>query len=220
MNNTGVQDPLLPPLLLTAYMPPIPFFAYLIRSERAYLEKHDHYRKQTFRNRCHIYGANGKQSLSIPVVKVPGKQCTGDVHIDYSENWQQQHWASICSAYGKTPFFEFLKDDIQPFYEERYTSLWEYNKAIILTLLQALEIPCDLRATTSYCEDSEAGCLDTRQLIFPKGNSLHHNSSYTSPVYHQIFLKKHGFLPDLSMLDLMMNKGPESVGILLSCLPV
>lgn len=204
-------------ILLTAYLPPIQFFAYLIQADIVYIEAFDHYQKQTYRNRCKIYGANGVQTLSVPVLKASGKVHSREIKIDYKEAWQQNHWSAICSAYGKTPFFEFYKDDFEAFYQQRYTFLWEYNLDLVKTFLQVLEIEVKLLTTSTYLEN-ESFDIDARTKIFPKGDPKQLDPYYTAPHYHQIFAPKCGVQTYLSMLDLLMNKGPESYALLLNSL--
>ena len=157
-----------------------------------YIEAHEHYVKQTERNRCCISTANGKQSLSVPV-SLPATKCDiSEVLVSDHGNWRHQHWEALKSAYGMSPFFDFYKDDIRPFFEERWESLLDYNMAITEKMLELIGISKKIQLTESY-----------QGIIREKSDS--------DIVYYQTFQRRNGFIPGLSILDLLFNEGPESI---------
>jgi hypothetical protein len=128
-------------LLSTTYFGPIQYFTKFILYPNRLIEQFDHYSKQSYRNRCIIYGANGALTLSIPVLKGPGQKTrVMDIRIDYSRNWRKLHWKGIESAYRHSPFFEFYMDDIQAFLEKKHDFLLDLNLDILDYLLEAVEI--------------------------------------------------------------------------------
>lgn len=199
-----------PLILPVCYLPPVSFFKLLnVSSAPVLLERHEHYPKQTYRNRTTIYSANGKLDLIIPV-QHGSKSHTKmkDVRISYESTWQRLHWMSLQTAYRSSAYFEYYEDDFAPFYQQRYTWLFDFNEAQLALLLRLLKIQKEVGHTTDYCEDYPAD-TDFRQAIHPKKAS-----PYPSKPYYQVFGDKHGFLPDLSIIDLLFNHGPQSKGYL------
>lgn len=193
-------------ILSTAYLPPISYFKKIIASKSVVLEKHEHFVKQTYRNRCVIYGANGVQILSIPLVNTHEKTVIAEKHIAYKQNWQQQHWRSIESAYRNSPYFIYYADELKPFYEDRYELLFEYNTALLKVILKLLRINCEIQFTNEYEKDP----VDDHRSMDPGPiSSVKNFKEYT-----QVFSDKHGFKPDLSIIDLVFNLGPDSVSYL------
>ncbi len=193
-------------LLSTAYFPPISYFQKIASSDAITLEKHEHFVKQTYRNRCHILGANGVQVLSVPLVNTHRKTLITENQIAYKENWQNQHWRSIESAYRNSPYFIYYENELKVFFEKRSEFLFEHNTKILELLLNLMKIEVNIQFTSSFEKEVEQ---DHRNSILPKGNS--HQKSYM-----QVFGDKHGFQPDLSILDLLFNKGPDSAEYLRS----
>ena len=163
--------------------------------------------KQTYRNRCVIATTNGLQALTIPIEKPAQDKCLmRDVRISYHGNWRHLHWNALCSAYGERPFFEFYADDLRPFFERKYTFLYDFNMAITECMCSLLDIrPC-LKPTADYLKDVPN---DFRDAIRPKHPLP--DAAFTPQPYYQVYARKHGFLPNLSILDLLFNMGNESV---------
>lgn len=194
-------------LLSTAYLPPISYFRKIARAGSFTIEKHEHFIKQTYRNRCHIYGANGVQSLSIPLVNTHEKTLITGKKIAYIQNWQQQHWRSLESAYRNSPYFIYYEDALKVFYENKFELLFEYNTELLKALLKLLKITAEL----SFTADFEKGAAeDLRNAISPK-NMVDENNCLR---YTQVFEEKHGFKPDLSIVDLLFNAGPQAADLL------
>jgi len=200
-------------LLSTAYLPPISWFKIMLNAPEVFIEQHENYIKQTYRNRCHIIAANGVMSLSIPIVKTSGKKIKiTDVKIDYATNWQKQHLKSIESAYRNSPFYEYLIDDLLPFYEKKHKFLFDFNFQIINTLLEIFEIKKEIKLTTGFVELAENN-FDYRNQIKPKQQPPKISQLANKP-YYQVFNEKFPFQTDLSIIDLFFNLGPESYGYL------
>jgi hypothetical protein len=178
------------------------------------LERFEHYPKQTYRNRCVIYGANGPQILTIPVTKGQLlKIHTKDIQIDKSVNWTKIHFKAIESAYRCSPFYEHYIDDLLPYYERNYKFLYDFNLDLMNTILQMLDVEKSITGTDEFTKIVPKDYEDLREMIHPK---QHNNASeYKAPVYRQVFEPKLGFRPNLSIIDLIFNTGPEA-GKLLS----
>lgn len=192
-------------VLPSCYLPPISHFAAMLRGEEVVLEQYDNYVKQTYRNRCVIAGPNGTQTLTIPVEKSnEHKTLMRDLRISDHGNWRHLHWNALESSYGKSPFFEYYADDLRPFYvDHRWTYLVDYNEEMLHVILELLDIDVNVSRTESY-----AGA-DLHQWAEP--NALRQMPSVP---YYQVFAQRNGFLPHLSVADLLFNMGPESVLVL------
>lgn len=200
--------------LSTAYFAPVSYYMAMLAHDRIVIEQWCNYTKQTYRNRCHIAGANGVLSLSVPVVKPDTLKCpTRDIRISDHGEWRHLHWNAIASAYGSSPFFEYYQDDIRPFFEKRYTFLLDFNEAIRQTLCELIGLEPHVEYTDQYAQPAP-GEADLREAIHPKRSIAETIPSMHLKPYYQVFAPKYGFLPDLSILDLLMNMGPESILIL------
>lgn len=192
-------------LLTTAYMPSVLYIKEIIKYDTIEIEVHEHFVKQTYRNRCEIIGANGKQILSIPLVKQADKELISNKRISYAENWQQQHWRSITSAYKNSPYFEYFEDEFRFFYENKFELLLDYNTQILKTFLKILRLKKEIVFTKQF-EKNPIMVVDARHLSSPKFIDLELPKSY-----YQVFSDKHGFTPNLSCLDALFNIGLECV---------
>ena len=196
------------------YNAPVSFYAVLSRKRSDItIEQCDHYNKQTYRNRCRILGANGIIDLVIPVVKIHGKKVhVKDVRIDYDTPWHKNHWKSIVSAYASAPFFEFMYDSFSLLYERNYTFLADLNLDLMQSALDLLQLQVDIsRSNTYLAMDPES---DIREAIHPKREFRHTVYKYHPVEYQQVFSERHGFIADLSILDLLFNEGPYAVTVL------
>lgn len=185
------------------YMAPISWFAEFISLDDCLLEQWENFPKQTYRNRMYIFGPNGKQLLSIPICH-KGKMHYKDVEMSMMENWQANHWKSIKNAYQSSPYFEFYEDKFRSIYETSTTSLLEFNKIGLEIVLNLLKLEKKINYTSEY--QQEIGELDFRNSFNAKVLA-----SKGLPDYYQTYNDKHGFLEDLSIVDLLCNLGPESV---------
>ena len=201
-------------LLSTACFPPVQYFSKLVQFEQVYLEHCENFIKQTYRNRYEILGANGAISLVVPVVKGRGRKIKiRDLRISYDTDWQRNHWRTIFSAYNSSPFFEFYQDDIQPFFEKPWEFLFDFNLQILETLCGLLEIDPNLVLTEDF-EQVPEGTLNFREAISPKKHRTENDPPFFPQPYTQVFHDKFGFVPNLSILDLLFNEGPNSLNVI------
>ena len=182
----------------------------MLQSDVVWVENHEHYIKQTYRNRCSIATANGPLNLVIPVIKVNGnhtRMC--DVEISFSEKWQLIHWRAIEAAYNNAPFFLYYKSEFESFYTRPFKSLVEFNAKLLETVLTMLRVNKVIHHTSNYIESTDIETADFRQTIQPKSKQ-----EMIFPPYTQVFSDRSGFIPDLSVVDLLFNLGPEANGYL------
>jgi uncharacterized 2Fe-2S/4Fe-4S cluster protein (DUF4445 family) len=195
-------------VLSTAYLAPVEFYSEIAKAKIVFIENCEYYQKQTYRNRCQIASANGPIALSIPVEKAETvKVLTRDVRISQHMNWQVNHWRSIESAYNSTPFFEYYKDDLFPFYEKKWTFLFDFNLEIQSKIFELLNVKNEIQLTTEYNKCLNENILDLRESIHPKKE----NKFVNCTPYYQVFEQKFGFQSNLSIIDLLFNMGNESV---------
>ena len=189
--------------LCPAYLPNVLNFSWMIKQPKVYFNGGIDYQKQSFRNRAEIYGANGKLKLTIPIKNSRGsvRKSYKNVIIDYDRNWQKIHWKSICSAYRSSPYFEYYESEIYPFFQKRQVGLFHFNIILIEKLMFLIEHSFDYQIVK--CDPSELDTLDS--LISAKKNFKIEFKSYI-----QVFRNKYGFIPNLSILDVLFNLGPET----------
>lgn len=179
------------------------------------MDIHEHYVKQSYRNRTHILTANGILSLVIPVKKTSGHHtAVKDIRILYDEKWQRQHWRAITSAYNKAPYFLYFQDELVPFYEKKYHFLHDFNTELFTSVLQLMGANQTVHYTGSYVEKSE-GIHDLRNAFHPKKRK----QDQIFPSYLQVFSDKFGFSADLSILDLLLNEGNFALDYLSKIIP-
>ncbi len=196
-------------LLHPSYFPSIEQMAAMVQAEKIVWEVEDNYQKQTFRNRTYIAHSNGKLLLNIPIKhsKEGNRQKTKNVIVENDFPWQEQHWKSLQSAYRTSPFFEFYEDDLAYLFKEKVEFLMDHNLQIIKTICELIGIELQTSRTTSYVITPEI--TDLRYLIDAKRKSTFETESYT-----QVLQANHGFLPNLSILDLLFNEGTNTLGYL------
>ena len=171
--------------------------------------------KQTYRNRCTIAGPEGELALSVPTVKPENPKCPmKDIRISDNGNWRHLHWNAMESAYNSTPFFEYYKDDFRPFYEKKYEFLTDFNEELCRLVCKLIDIQPDTERTTEYKTDFAPNEIDFREAIHHKKNFRQADPEFIPQPYYQVFETRHGFLPNLSIIDLLFNMGPESLLIL------
>lgn len=201
-------------LLSTTYLGPVQFYTKFLLYEEVLIETLENYQKQSYRNRCIILSANGKLPLTIPVSKDQPKVLTRDIRIDNKLEWQKNHWTSIESAYSASPFFEFFMDEFLPFYNRRYEFLLDFNLELQEMLLRHLEIDTPYKLTQAYQSESPADTDDYRDAIHPKKRMKREDFLFRPAFYYQVFRDRYGFVPNLSIIDLLFNEGPNAENIL------
>ena len=199
-------------LIHPTYFPNIISFANILYADEVLFEISDYYEKQTYRNRMHIQSANALQKLSVPVThtKKDGKQFYKEVKISFEFNWPKLHWRSLETAYRTSPYFEFYEDDIKPLFFEKKEKLVEFNIEAIKKIMEILGVPFSFKLTDKYLKNRPE-YKDLRFLANAKTNlQVYHEL----PEYYQLFSDRYGFMPNLSLLDLLFMKGPESTDYL------
>ena len=202
-----------PVLLSTAYFAPIHFYARYLHHQQVFIEQFENFPKQTYRNRCVIIGGNDVISLVVPVVKGRGtKILIKDLQISYDTEWQRNHWQTIVSAYNSSPYFEYYQDELAPFFEKKSKFLIDHNLQIHETLCSFLEIENKIVLTDDF-EKVPLGTLNFRESISPK-LAKYNDPRFIDVPYTQVFSEKFDFIPNLSILDLLFNEGPNAHTIL------
>jgi hypothetical protein len=186
-------------LFSTAYLPPLSYLQKCM-SDKIVFESHEHFVKQTYRNRCNIAGPNGKQTLVIPVIHenlstIP----ISEVKISNESPWNKIHWKSVTSAYRNAPYFEYYEDDFRELFMNPGEKLFDFNLRLLKMLFSFFKISPEISFTNEF--EKSVAYEDMRNQIHPKKNSI------LTPVYHQVFEDRNGFIPDLSVIDYLFNEG-------------
>ena len=206
------QKSIQPFFLELHYLPCFEYFSKLNQGIPIILEQHENFKKGSYRNRCYFAGANGIQRLTIPLEKGRNnKKPIREVRIFNEENWQAQHWQSIQSAYGNSPFFEFYSDEIKPFYEQKFDLLWDFNWQLLETFLAIIGLAPELSFTEKFEGKSQKPCYNS---IKPENDRPTVNNNFKCRRYAQVFEERHGFLRNLSILDLLFCTGPAAISYL------
>ena len=229
----------MPKLFTTAYLPPVSYLAAIAEemeglSNRTdggsslelspsvvYIEACENYQKQSYRNRCRFYGAEGVQTLSFPIIHKDGthKQPIADIEIDYSTPWLQQHQKAIVSAYRTSAYFEYYMDELFGIMDGRPARLLDLNMQLTGFFIEKTGIAVELRMTEDFSRDGSQTtpdgntviCEDLRETIHPKRPDTILRDYGLEKPYFQVFSPKHGFQSNLSIMDLLFNEGPDSI---------
>ncbi len=194
-------------LLYLPYLPNLVWFSNFLKHETVFIEGEERFVKSSFRNRCLIAGAQGVQILSIPIAGGRDHaQPYREVKISYHYNWQKKHWQSIRSAYGSTPFFEHYESRFEELYEKKFEFLFEFNAACLRVLIQLLKLQKEFGLTAEY-QKQPTGIIDLRSIRSSE-EQIHF------PRYYQVFEERNGFLPNLSIIDVIFNLGPQAMNYL------
>ena len=200
--------------LSSTYLGPISYYSKLYGADTVSMEQWEHYVKQTYRNRCVIAAAGGPLALTIPTESNGGKKCLmRDVRISDHGNWRHLHWNALESAYRQSPFFEYYADDFRPFYEKKIDFLLDFNEELRHLVCSLIGFTPKVKLTDEYLHDVPEGMIDLRNCICPK-QDFRHDSTFVAHPYYQVFSARYGFLPNLSIADLLFNMGPESLLVL------
>lgn len=191
-------------ILSSLYLAPIEYYRQLFHAEKVIIDINENFLKQSYRNRCIIVGANGAMPLSIPVKNFENDKCfMKNVRIAEHGNWRHLHWNAIVSSYKSTPFFEYFEDDFRPFYEKKFTFLVDFNEELRKLIFSSLQLDVPIEFSENYITEETTN--DFRSSIHPKITS-----QKKFPEYYQVFKAKNGFLPNLSIIDILFNIGLES----------
>lgn len=215
-------------LLATAYLPPVSYFFAIAHSDRVWIEQFENYQKQSWRNRCRILSAAGPEDLSIPVVREERRsRPIRDIRIDYTEPWLQHHIRALAAAYNASAYYDYYADDLIPILESKPVFLFDLNMALLEKLLELLDIHVPIALTETFVPPADASLrsdpgqptarlpiFDGRSRIQPKykGNSLLAEFG-CEQAYYQVFVNRDpsaGFIPDLSVIDLLSAEGPDA----------
>ncbi len=196
-----------------ALFAPVHYFAHLAACSQATIELYCNYSRQSYRNRYVIYGANGPLALSVPVVKASGKKTlTKDVRVSYDTPWNEVHWKSIEAAYNSSPYYLYYKDDIEPLFTKKWDFLRDLNEAALSVTMECTGVDTPVLYSTDY-HSEYAFKEDLREVIHPKID-FQTDGDFVPLPYRQVFGIGKPFIPNLSILDLIFNKGPESLLVL------
>lgn len=158
-------------------------------------------------------GPNGMIALSIPVIKKHGtKTLMRDVRIDYDTHWNKIHWKSLVASYASSPFFEYLSEELSPFYERKFEYLIDLNQHLLDHSLFQLGLKIPIRPSESFTGVNTD--QDPRHFIHPKKDQAVADPDFQPEAYHQVFSDRLGFQSNLSILDLLFNVGPEALSYL------
>ncbi len=201
------------PVCATAYLAPVQYYAHLYASSAGAVEDVcEHYRKQTYRNRCYIATPQGPQPLTVPVERGDASHtAVRDIRLSGHGDWRRQHWTALVSAYESSPFFEYYADDFRPVYERSYKYLVDFNDALRAVVLSLLGLDRPVYRSERYITPAAipSGTADLRELVSPKGGT-EADTRFRPVPYYQVFSARTGFLPNLSIADLLFNMGQES----------
>ena len=198
-------------LFIPTYFSPISQYSEIVESNSVVFEMEDNFQKQSYRNRCYIFNSSGKQLLNIPVKdKNKGttqRKKTKDLLVDNDALWQEHHLKSLQTAYRTSPFYEFYEDDLLPIFKRKYTFLQDVNIDTFLFVTDALQISQKHSLTEEYI-------VNTKENDFRALSDVKHKPKKLVDNYIQMFDDKHGFIPNLSILDLLFMEGPNAISFL------
>lgn len=198
-------------LLSTTYLGPVEWYAAMQRARRCIIDQHEHYVKQTYRNRCRILMPDGPQDLVVPVEKADSTRMPiRDLRLSDHGNWQHHHWNALRTAYGKTPFFDYYADDFYPFYHKPFTFLFDFNEQLRQLICQLIDIQPQVELSEHYLRETDG--LDLRTAINPR-QSASVLPDFKPRPYYQVFtsMQDGTFQPNLSIVDVLFNMGPETI---------
>jgi hypothetical protein len=194
----------------TAYLPPVSWMQAAVLARKVYIEANETYTKQSYRNRCRIMSANGILPLSIPVIKVHGNRTrTKDIEVFYGEPWQRMHRRALDAAYTSSPFYLYYKDELEVFFTRKFRFLLDLNMQMIEVISKLLGTEIQFELTDDYIAHPES-LADLRTSFSPKKAVI---KDKFRP-YTQVFEDRFGFVPDLSIIDLLFNEGPAALKVL------
>jgi hypothetical protein len=193
------------------YFACINYYLSLFASSDVKIEAFENYRKMSFRNRCVVTGSNGLICLSVPLKNGRDqKRLIREVKIDNRQKWQRQHWHTLFSCYGKSPFFEFYRDAVELFFKKEFTYLFDLNLEILDWFRQTIKVPSEINLTGEFIDNYPPEIKDDRHRWLPK--NFQEDKNFVK--YNQVFEDRTAFQPNLSILDILFCEGPETNSIL------
>jgi hypothetical protein len=202
-------------LIELQYLPPVSYFTALSKFSEIVVEKHEHYEKQTYRNRCYINTSQGSETLIVPLTSKSGKVKITDVKIDYTQKWLNNHWRALQSAYGNAPFYEYFSEDLHAVLFKKIEHLYDLNYQLLTLCLKWMKWNLPIRESLAY-EKSPVSVVDLRSVINPK-KPEGMAQFYRPAVYYQVFGSK--FVENLSLIDLIFCEGPGARVIIQASTP-
>ena len=193
------------------YFPPVTFFSTLFEETYVNIDVYENYRKMSFRNRCVVAGSNGLINLSVPLEN--GRDQKGmikEIRIDNWDKWQRQHWHTIFSCYGNSPFFEFYGNEVENLFRKKFDYLFDLNLEMLEWVKKTIKLPGQISLTDTFCKSYPDDVDDFRNKWLPKNFQLDEKQIK----YTQVFEEKIKFQPNLSILDLLFCEGPQTAFIL------
>lgn len=201
-------------ILSSAYLAPVEYYTKLYAYDKIYVERFDHYMKQTYRNRCVIASASGPLALTIPTEKSEDLKCLmKDVRISDHGNWRHVHWNAFVAGYKHSPFFDYYADEFHAFFERKYEFLYDFNMELCRWVCEQIDLQPCMMPTDDYDAEPE-NIEDFRERIHPKKSYAEYDPQFVPQPYYQVFDAQNGFIPNLSIVDLLFNMGPESLIVL------
>ncbi len=196
-------------LLPITYLGSIDYYAAWAQADEVIIEKFESYPKQTLRNRCTVYGANGPMDLTIPIIHGKNKLISS-VQVDNAANWRNQHWQALLSGYKSSPFFTYFEAELETFYKSSGEKLFDELVSLNSVIVKLLGLKTSYTFTNDFQKEHPDDVLDLRDRFKPSK----HPQLFKQPTYYQVFADKHGFKSNLSIIDLLCNEGRNSVSLL------
>lgn len=210
MTAVTEHDSIIPCIAAAIPFPPLSWWRAALKEKTVWLDPFEHFQKMSYRNRYYLAGKEGKAMLSIPLLKGRNQHAAmREMQISYAENWQKNHWRTLQTLLGNSPFFEYIDYQLFPFFDTKANSLYDWNKASIEWANRFLGNPLELRETSSYIPNTNGSFRDLRETIHPKSDPGPQNE------YYQVFKSDAGFVTDCSILDLICCEGKNAINILL-----
>lgn len=202
-------------VLSTAYFAPVAYYALLFHEQDIVIEAHENYNKQSYRNRMFIGTNQGPLALSVNVEKGYETKCPiQEVRLSSHGDWLHQHEIALMSNYGSSPFYEYYIDDILEVLRSDEQTLFGLNEKIRERICELIGFSAKVRYSDQYLRNDSENFRDLRNTLHPKKNILESVPEFVANPYYQVFGQKQSFMPNLSVLDLLFNLGPESILVL------
>lgn len=196
--------------------PPVSWWAFACNAGSVTFDLAEHYQKMSYRNRYYLAAPDGRQLMSIPLEQGRNQRIpVGAVRISYKTNWQEQHWRTITSLYGRSPFFEHYADSLHPLFQKRQERLYDFCRESVEWACKALALDLAITETDKYLRQYPEDIHDIRERLKPQQAT----AGMDLPAYYQVFSDRCGFQPDCSVLDLLFNEGPHAVVLLQKAAP-